>query len=193
MKRLFWMQHPIILMVLFLTCNGRQIPGNINQDKNCINLEPGQKGFIQLAKKDEPGEPLVIHGKVIDRKANQPVRDASLFLYQTDSSGIYNASGGPDDQARIRGTVHTNENGCFRIKTILPGDYPEQKNSRHLHYVINAKGFKEIKSILFFKGFTTPNITGQGPFSILDIKKEKNGTWIGSININMEQVGSATR
>ena len=58
MKRLFAMRHPIILMVLFLTCNGRQIPGNINQEKNCISLEAGQKGFIQLAKKDEPGSPL---------------------------------------------------------------------------------------------------------------------------------------
>ena len=130
MKRLLGMQHPIILVVLFLTCSGRQIPENINQEKNCINLEPGQKGFIQLAKNDEPGEPLVIYGKVIDRKTNQPIRDVSLFLYQTDSSGIYNVSGGPDDQARIRGTVHTNESGCFKIKTILPGDYPGQKEQQ---------------------------------------------------------------
>ena len=187
MKRLFGLQHPIILMVLFLICNGRKIQGNINQEKNCINLEPGQKGFIQLAKNDEPGEPLEIYGKVIDRKTNQPIKDVSLFLYQTDSSGIYNVSGGPDNQARIKGTVHTSESGCFKIKTILPGDYPGQKNSRHLHYVINAKGYKEIISILFFKGFTTTNITGQGPLSVLDIKKEKNGIWIGSIDINMER------
>ncbi|MBD0333302.1 MAG: hypothetical protein ICV66_11660 [Chitinophagaceae bacterium] len=193
MKGLLGMQHSIILVVLFLTCSGRQMPGNINQEKNCINLEPGQKGFIQLAKDDEPGEPLVIYGKVIDRKANQPIKDASLFLYQTDSSGIYNASGGPDNQARIRGTIHTNESGCFKIKTILPGDYPGRKNSRHLHYVINAKGYKEVKSILFFKGFTTTNITGQGPLSVLDIKKEKNGTWIGSIDINMERTDSSIR
>ncbi|MBD0285575.1 MAG: hypothetical protein ICV79_09145 [Flavisolibacter sp.] len=186
MKRLLGMRHTIFLVLLFLICSSRQIPGNINQEKNCINLEPGQKGFIQLAKNDEPGEPLVIYGKVIDRKTNQPIQDASLFLYQTDSSGIYNVSGGPDDQARIRGTVHTNESGCFKIKTILPGDYPGRKNSRHLHYIIKAKEYKEIKSILFFKGFTTTNITGQGPLSVLDIKKEKNGTWIGAININME-------
>ena len=192
MKRLFGMPH-IILMVLFLTCNAGQIPVNIKQEKNCINLEPGQKGFIQLAKNDEPGEPLVIYGKVLDRKKNQTIKDVSLFLYQTDSSGIYNASGGPDDQARIRGVIHTNESGCFKIKTILPGDYPGRKNSRHLHYVINAKGYKEIKSILFFKGFTTTNITGQGPLLVLDIKKEKNGTWIGSIDINMERTDSSIR
>jgi len=186
MKRLFGM-HPFIIMALLLSCNGGQVPGNINQEKNCIDLAAGQKGFIQLANNDEPGEPLVIHGRIIDRRTNQPIRDVSLFLYQTDSSGIYNISGGPDDQARIRGTVHTNESGCFKINTILPGDYPGQKNSRHLHYVINAKGYKEIKSILFFKGFTTTNITGQGPLSVLDIKKDKNGGWIGSIDIKMDR------
>ena len=140
MKWSFGMHHSILLMALLLTCNSRQHPVNFNQERNCINLKPGQKGFIQLAKNDEPGEHLVIYGKIMDQQANQPVKDVSLFLYQTDSAGIYNASGGPDDQARIRGTVHTNESGCFKINTILPGDYPGQKNSRHLHYIINAKG-----------------------------------------------------
>ena len=193
MKLLFEMHYTIILIVLFLTCNGRQNQGNTKQEKSCIDLQLGQKGFIQLAKSDEPGEALVIYGKVIDGKTNEPIERASLFLYQTDSSGIYNASGGPDDQARIRGTLHTNENGCFKIKTILPGDYPGQKNSRHLHYVINAKGYKELKSILFFKGFTTTNITGQGPLSVLDIKKGKNDTWIGTIDINMERIAGSAR
>ncbi|HZI52237.1 MAG TPA: hypothetical protein VFD56_00930 [Chitinophagaceae bacterium] len=187
MKPLFGTQHPVILVVLSLTCNDSQIPGNIEPEKNCVNLGPGQKGFIQLAKDDEPGESLLIYGKVIDRKTNQPIKDVSLFLYQTDSSGIYNTSGAPDDQARIRGTIYSNESGCFKIKTILPGDYPRQKNSRHLHYVINAKGYKEVKSILFFKGFTTANITGQGPLAVVDIKKEKNDSWIGTIDLKMER------
>ncbi|HET6768719.1 MAG TPA: hypothetical protein VFH08_15005 [Chitinophagaceae bacterium] len=185
MNRLFVMQHPLIVMVLFLTCNERQDPVNNNQQKYCSSLEAGQKGFIQLTKKDEPGEPLMIYGKIIDRKTNEPVRDVSLFLYQTDTSGIYNIPGVPDDQARIRGTVYTNESGCFKIKTILPGDYPGQKNSRHLHYVINAKGYKEVRSIVFFKGFTTSNVSGQGPLSVLDIKKDKDGTWVGSIDIHI--------
>ena len=63
MKRLLGMQHPIILVVLFLTCSSRQLSQDINQEINCINLEPGQKGFIQLAKNDEPGEHLVVYGK----------------------------------------------------------------------------------------------------------------------------------
>lgn len=188
MKQLFGMQHPVILAVLFLTYDGRQIQENSNLEKNCIELEVGQKGFIRLTKNDEPGEPLVIYGKVFDRKTKQPVWDVAFFIYQTDSSGIYNISG-PDDQARIRGTLHTNETGCFKIKTILPGDYPGRENSRHLHYVISAKGYKETKSILFFKGFTTPNINGQGSLPVLDIKKDKTGGWAGSIDIFIDRNG----
>jgi protocatechuate 3,4-dioxygenase beta subunit len=186
MKQLFVIKPSIILMVLFLTCNERPDSGNDPNEKNCSKLETGQKGFIRLTRKDEPGESLVIYGKIIDRKTNQPVKNVSLFLYQTDTSGVYNTTGAPDEQARISGTVHTNESGCFKIKTILPGDYPEQNNSRHIHYVIIAKGYKELKSILFFKGFTTSNITGQGPLSVLDIKKDKDGIWIGSIDLHID-------
>jgi protocatechuate 3,4-dioxygenase beta subunit len=185
MRRLFVIQHVIILVAL-LNLTGRQVRENINEE-NCSNLEAGQKGFIQLTKTEEPGEPLVIYGKVIDRQSNQPVRDASLFLYQTDSSGIYNASNAPEEQARIRGTVVTNESGCFKIKTILPGDYPGRKNSRHLHYTIDADGYKQTKSTLFFKGFTTSNIADDGRFPKLDIKKQENGSWIGIIDLKMER------
>jgi hypothetical protein len=58
-----------------------------------------------------------------------------------------------------------------------------------LHYVIKAKGYNEKKSILFFKGFTTENITGQGPLIVLDIQKNSTGTWIGSLNIYIEKAG----
>ena len=186
MKRLFLIQH-IIVLIAFLHLSDRQVQGNINQEINCSNLESGQKGFIQLTKSEEPGEPLIIYGKVIDRQSNQPVSDASLFLYQTDSSGIYNTSNAPEEQSRIRGTVVTNETGCFKIQTILPADYPGSKNSRHVHYTIDASGYKQTKSTLFFKGFTTPNINSDGRFPILDVKKQDNGTWVGTINLIIER------
>ncbi len=186
MKCLIQFNHLVLSVVLLFNCNGNyQIHGENNPDKKCVELDSGEKGFIQLVNNDEPGEPLVIYGKIMDRKTNQSIKGVSVFLYQTDSSGIYSSSG-KDEDARIRGTVYTNESGCFKIKTILPGDYPGQKNSRHLHYVINAKGHSEKKSILFFKGFTTENITGQGPLIVLDIHKDSTGTWIGSTDFYLE-------
>jgi hypothetical protein len=186
MKKLFGIHSPIILSVLFLISdNSFQTSRYIKIDTNCNQLKPGQKGFVQLVNVNEPGEPLIIYGKIMNSKSRQPVSNATLFLYQTDTAGIYNSTG-PDEQARIRGTVNTNESGCFTIKTILPGDYPNRKNSRHIHYVVNAKGYNERKSILFFKGFTTENITGEGPLVVLDIKRDKTGTWTGSAVLQIE-------
>ena len=179
------MTYYFLIQLTFFTCNSYQNYTDNNQEIKCAELKAGQKGFIQLVKNNEPGEPLVVYGKIIDLKTRRPLSDVSIFLYQTDSNGIYTSSG-RDEDARIKGTVYTSENGCFKIKTILPGDYPGQKNSRHLHYVINAKGYAEKKSILFFKGFTTSNITGQGPLIVLDIHKDATGTWIGSTDFYLE-------
>jgi protocatechuate 3,4-dioxygenase beta subunit len=189
MKDLFRFNCLLIQLVLFFTCDSSyQIDKYTNQEINCAELRPGQTGFIQLVNNNEPGEPLVVYGKIVDSKTKQPIRNVSIFLYQTDNNGIYSSSG-RDEDARIKGTVYTNDSGCFKIKTILPGDYPGQKNSRHLHYVINATGYIEKKSLLFFKGFTTPNITGQGPLIVLDIHKDATGTWIGSTDFYLEKSG----
>ena len=175
------------LLMLFFSCgNGYPIDENNNKEIKCAELRFGEKGFIQLVNNNEPGEPLVVYGKIVDSKTNQPLNDATIFLYQTDNNGIYSSSG-RDEDGRIRGTVYTSQSGCFKIKTILPGDYPAQTNSRHLHYVINAKGYMEKRSLLFFKGFTTPNISGQGPLMVLDIRKDATGTWIGSTDFYLEQ------
>lgn len=158
--------------------------------EDCLQLKNNDKGFIQLTLEDEPGEPLIVYGKILDKKTKRPVNKASLFLYQTDSSGIYNTTG-IDRNARIKGTVYSHETGCFKIQTILPGDYPGNKNSRHLHYIINAPGYKELKSALFFKGFTTPNLTDQGPLIILNIKKNNTGVWTGATDFYLEDSSAA--
>jgi protocatechuate 3,4-dioxygenase beta subunit len=183
MKRLFIVLCPVVLAMLALAFTASRGSAGISLKDNCRLLKSGDRGFIQLVANSEPGEPLVIYGRVVDHKTWRSVRDVSLFLYQVNAKGEYN-SPGPDDQARIRGTVNTSLDGCFKIKTILPGDYPGQKNSRHLHYVINAKGYKETRSILFFKGFTT--ISDQGNLAVLDIKKDSTGVWVGVVNFFME-------
>ena len=180
----------VLPVFLYTTCNNTyQTQGSNQSIEDCQQLKNNDKGFIQLTIKDEPGEPLTVYGKILDKETKQPVSDASLFLYQTDSSGIYNTTG-IDQDARIKGTVYSSETGCFKIQTILPGDYPGNKNSRHLHYIINAPGYKELKSVLFFKGFTTPNLTDQGPLIILNIKKDNTGAWAGTTNFYLEKSGA---
>jgi protocatechuate 3,4-dioxygenase beta subunit len=178
----------LVLPILFCAASNSVLQISIDNEKaqGCQELSVGDIGFIQLTKKTEPGESLTVYGKILDKQTSQPIENASLFLYQTDSTGIYNISG-IDRDARIKGTVYSNTSGCFKIQTILPGDYPGNKNSRHLHYVINAKGYKELTSALFFKGFTTRNLTEQAPLIILDIKKNNTGAWVGMTNLYLEK------
>ena len=181
----------VLPVFLYTTCNNTyQTQGNDQSAEDCRQLKINDKGFIQLAKKEEPGELLTVYGQILDKETKQPVKNASLFLYQTDSSGIYNTTG-IDRDARIKGTVYSSEAGCFKIQTILPGDYPGNKNSRHLHYIINARGYKELKSALFFKGFTTPNLTDQGPLIILNIKKDNTEVWTGTTDFYLEDSSEA--
>lgn len=187
MKHLFSIYSPFFLGIVLIAYCGSRPGTEIEPKDNCNQLQPGQTGFVQLVNKNEPGEPLIIYGRVVDHKTNRPVHGVNMFLYQTDNKGIYNAanSSAREEQARIKGNVTTASTGCFKIKTILPGDYPGQKNSRHLHYVINAKGYKEVRSTLFFKGFTTAS--GNSALTILDIRKDSMDTWVGSTNFFMEE------
>ena len=175
----------LVASACFAFCNSHQTTKIVNAPATCNELEAGQTGFLQLTSPEEPGELLTVYGKVVDQLKGTAVPGASIFFYQTDSSGIYNPNGGPDREARIKGTVLTNESGCFKIKTILPGDYPGQKNSRHLHYILTAEGFKETKSILFFKGFTTSNLSNSETLAVLDIWKDDAGGWIGSMDLKI--------
>lgn len=187
MKQLFTIcSFAIVGIALAAYCNTQPTAGN-EPKANCNQLQPGQKGFIQLAESKEPGEKLVIYGRVVDHKTHRPVPGVSMLLYHADTKGIYGNAGQSEERARIRGTVGTASTGCFKIKTILPGDYPGQNNSRHLHYEINAKGYKKVTSTLFFKGFTPAGFNPQNNFIVLDIKKDSTGAWVGTANFEMQE------
>ena len=177
----------LISIALYLTRGDTtQITFNASPS-NCDNLQPGNKGFLQLTNRSEPGEAVIVFGKVLDANTNVSLKNVAIDLYHTDQRGIYSISGREED-ARIKGTVQTDENGCFKISTILPGDYPNQKNSRHIHYTISAAGYANKRSVLFFKGFITDNISSGGALTVLDIKRNAAGTWIGSINFTLHRI-----
>jgi protocatechuate 3,4-dioxygenase beta subunit len=107
---------------------------------------------VALAPEGEPGQPLTIRGTVLDRATNEPIPGASLYLYQTDSSGEYLPSD-PDDNAtaRLSGEVATGETGQFVVHTVLPGEY-DRPGTRHIHlHYARAEGYEEINRTLLFE------------------------------------------
>ncbi|MGD8375733.1 MAG: hypothetical protein PVF68_06295 [Acidobacteriota bacterium] len=92
--------------------------------------EPGTIG--RIAPMDEPGVPLVIHGRVFAPDGETPVPDVIVFAYHTDRHGKY--SGADGTSWRLRGWARTGAAGRFELHTIRPGPYPGRRVPAHVHF-----------------------------------------------------------
>jgi len=98
---------------------------------------------INLIPPDEPGEKLVVTGRVLGPDGKTPVPGASVYVYQTDRTGIYSRPVNDSRTPRLKANLRTDAAGRYEYGTIKPGSYPNTQNPAHIHYVVNAPGFKE--------------------------------------------------
>ena len=105
--------------------------------------EKGAPALIVMAGKDEPGERMVVAGQVVGPDGRTPLAQVSLYVYQTDKDGIYSKPVNDSRTPRLRGYMRTDALGRYEYSTIKPGSYPNTRNPAHIHYVVNAAGFKE--------------------------------------------------
>ena len=96
-----------------------------------------------LAPEMEPGERLIVEGRVFGPDGRTPLTGASIYVYQTDKEGIYSRPVNDSRTPRLRGYLRTDAEGRYEYSTIKPGSYPDTRNPAHIHYVVNAPGFKE--------------------------------------------------
>ena len=90
------------------------------------------------------GTRLTITGRVLST-ACQPIARAKLDFWQADNAGAYDNSG-----YRLRGHQFTNDNGEFRLETIVPGLYPGR--TRHIHVKAQAANGRVLTTQLYFPG-----------------------------------------
>jgi len=107
----------------------------------------------------EPGTPIVISGVVTDANG-APLRNASVYVYQTDAKGYYR----PDDamgnkNPRLMALLRTDAAGRYSFRTIRPGSYPGTRVPQHIHYEVAASGQgSRIFEIIFAQD---PNVTAE--------------------------------
>jgi protocatechuate 3,4-dioxygenase beta subunit len=147
---------------------------------------PGLTSHIVIAGANEPGQRLIITGRVfgIDGK---PRGGVVIEAHHTDASGIYLAEGarGPNPKvaARLWGRLVTAPDGTYRIDTIRPGGYPGGGAPAHVHIHIQD-GRREQFEILEFADDRnlTPTMRAKdsagGTFApIQPVHRDASGVW----------------
>lgn len=90
------------------------------------------------------GTTLLVTGKVLTTDC-QPIAGAVLDFWHTDDAGHYDNEG-----FRLRGHQFTDENGNFRLETIMPGLYPGR--TRHIHVKAQGPNTSLLTTQLYFPG-----------------------------------------
>lgn len=98
---------------------------------------------VKIVPDNEPGEPLIVSGTIYSPDGKQPLEGITLYVYQTDATGVYTTTGGENRGTRIRGVMKTNAQGRYEFRTVKPGSYPNSRNPAHIHAYLSGPGYPE--------------------------------------------------
>lgn len=116
---------------------------------------------------DGKGERMLVRCTLKDT-AGSPIVGASIDIWETDSSGRYDTQYPGREEPDCRGILHSTEDG-FWFRAVKPVSYPIPTDGpvgdmlskfrrhayrpSHLHFKINAVGFDELVTYVFFHSF----------------------------------------
>ena len=97
-----------------------------------------------------------VTGRVLTQRA-EPVRNATVEIWQVDANGVYIHSRAPGRQHRDTnfqgfGRFETGSTGEYRFRTIKPVHYRTGRQIPHIHYAVNRNGHRILTTQLFLKG-----------------------------------------
>src|SRR4051812_33234949 len=147
---------------------------------------PGLFSHIVIAGPNEPGQRLVITGRVFGSDG-KPRGGVVIEAHHTDANGIYLAEGArgpnPDVAARLFGRLATAADGTYRIDTIRPRGYPGGGAPAHIHIRIR-NGRDEHWEMLEFAddrnltpAMRAKDSTGGTFATIQPVTRDASGVW----------------
>lgn len=139
---------------------------------------------MTIAARQEPGERLIVTGRVFGPDGVTALAGASVYVYHTDVKGYYSPGTNDNRNPRLRGYLRTDAQGRYEFSTIKPGPYPNSRVPAHIHYVVTAAGYSERVFEIVFEGdpLLDDNVRGEtarewSGFSLRRLEKDKQGVW----------------
>jgi protocatechuate 3,4-dioxygenase beta subunit len=173
-----------VFILLQAFCYAGQTPQTATQDA------PSK---IIITGKAEAGERLMVSGKVLGEDG-QPLAGVSVYVYHTDVKGYYSETN-DNRNPRLKGYMRTDAQGRYQYSTIKPGHYPNERIPAHIHYVVNAQGYKEKVFEILFEGdefidARTRERAAQEEsiFSIRPLAKDSQGVWQCTQDIKLRRM-----
>ncbi len=157
----------------------------------------GLPSTVVIPAPDEPGERLVLTGRVLRPDGKSPARGVVLYLHHTNAQGVYPRRGDERGWGRrhgyLRGWLKTNTGGEYRIETIRPGAYPGRSAPAHVHVTVKEPDRQEywIDDFVFdddplVDGAYRGRRESRGGSGIVTLAKDATGTWVGRRDIVLE-------
>jgi protocatechuate 3,4-dioxygenase beta subunit len=126
---------------------------------------PGSPERSSLLESGMQGTKLVLSG-VVQNTNCQPIARALLDFWQANDAGQYDNVG-----YTLRGHQFADENGQYRLETIVPGLYPGR--TRHIHVKVQAPNKPVLTTQLYFPG--EPRNRTDGIYNpVLEMKLDAN-------------------
>ncbi len=104
------------------------------------------------------GEITHLTGRILT-SSGQPVRNATVEIWQVDAHGVYIHTRAPGQDRRDTnfqgfGRFETGSSGEYRFRTIKPTPYHfGGRRAPHIHFAVDRKGRRVVTTQLFLKGF----------------------------------------
>ena len=141
------------LMAEQLTLTPTQTPGPFYPDRLPLDTD-NDLVIINDSLTPSVGTVTYLGGKVTDIKGN-PLRHATVELWQVDGKGVYlHSRGGSrekmDSNFQGYGRFMTDSKGRYFFRTIKPAPYPGR--TPHIHMAVSAKGKRKFTTQCYIKG-----------------------------------------
>lgn len=123
------------------------------------------KALGESISQGDDSPPILLWGTVRNARG-EPLPDARLEIWQTSSHGNYDLQEGDGSQIDFRGVFHTAADGRYHFQTVRPCSYSiptdgpvgemlraQQRHGfrpAHVHFLVNAPGYRELVTALYF-------------------------------------------